>query len=279
MRGRKTLKRRRSVIFRVVPIFLAGGIGYLFGGLQISPLRSTDLSAAESVALRFPDAWNNAASAAKAAPQWTMMSVNAANVAGDAQLALLSPEPMIPQNVSQANSPAISDTSSPSGAQVPMQLASLETVSSSSAADQSAPVQATLPTPRPAPVALAQPISHAKVATAAVVHPHVINRPGYMLDDAQIASIKERLHLTRDQEEMWPAVEAALRNMAYTHVQDARAVRGGSSNAQVAAVDPDSVQGLKSAAVPLIMSFNADQKEEVRNIVHVMGLDQLASQF
>ena len=40
-----------------------------------------------------------------------------------------------------------------------------------------------------------------------------------MLDDAQIASIKERLHLTPDQEEMWPAVEAALRNMAYLHAQ------------------------------------------------------------
>jgi hypothetical protein len=31
--------------------------------------------------------------------------------------------------------------------------------------------------------------------------------------------------------------------------------------------------------VPLILSFNAEQKEEVRNIAHVMGLDQLASQF
>jgi hypothetical protein len=281
MRRRKTLKRSRSVTVRVVPILLAGGIGYLIGGLHTSGLRNTDLSAAELVALRFPDAWNNAASAAKAAPQWAMMSVSAANVAGDAQLALLSPEPMIPQTVSQ-NPPTTSDAAPTSGTQVPLQLASLETAGSSSAADQSAPAQATLPTPRAAPAALAQPISRPKAVAAApasVPHPHVVNRPGYMLDDAQIASIKERLHLTPDQEEMWPAVEAALRNMAYTHVQDARAVRGGSSNAAVAAVDPDAVQGLKSAAVPLIMSFNADQKEEVRTIVHVMGLDQLASQF
>ena len=48
------------------------------------------------------------------------------------------------------------------------------------------------------------------------------NRPGYMLDDAQIASIKERLHLTPDQQQMWPAVEAALRNIAYTRAQQAR---------------------------------------------------------
>ena len=39
------------------------------------------------------------------------------------------------------------------------------------------------------------------------------------------------------------------------------------------------VQGLKSAAMPLIMSFNDEQKDEVRSLAHVMGLDQLASQF
>ena len=43
--------------------------------------------------------------------------------------------------------------------------------------------------------------------------------------------------------------------------------------------DSAEVKGLKSAAAPLIMSFNAEQKEEVRNIVHVMGLDRLAAQF
>ncbi len=101
-----------------------------------------------------------------------------------------------------------------------------------------------------------------------------------MLNDAQIASIKERLHLTPDQERMWPAVEAALRNIAYTHAQEARGARRvPGTAAQTAAVDPNAVQGLKSAAVPLIMSFNAEQKDEVRNLVHVMGLDQLASQF
>jgi hypothetical protein len=39
------------------------------------------------------------------------------------------------------------------------------------------------------------------------------------------------------------------------------------------------VQDLKSAATPLILSFNEEQKEQVRSIAHVMGLDQLASQF
>ena len=77
---------------------------------------------------------------------------------------------------------------------------------------------------------------------------------------------------------MWPAVEAALRNMAYKRTQQA-AARGPARNAQAAAVDPEAVEGLKSAAVPLIMSFSSEQKEEVRSLAHVMGLDQLASQF
>jgi len=29
----------------------------------------------------------------------------------------------------------------------------------------------------------------------------------------------------------------------------------------------------------LIMSFNDEQKQEVRDVAHVMGLDQLAAQF
>jgi hypothetical protein len=115
---------------------------------------------------------------------------------------------------------------------------------------------------------------------AAAVHRHLNDRPGFVLNDAQIASIKERLHLTPDQEEMWPAVEAALRNLAYTRAREARR-KNEPADAELASTDQNSaeVQGLKSAAIPLLMSFNSEQKDEVRNIAHVMGLDQLASQF
>ena len=53
------------------------------------------------------------------------------------------------------------------------------------------------------------------------------------------------------------------------------------NNRQSLTLDPNSaaVQDLKSAAVPLIMSFDDDQKNEVRSLAHVMGLDKLASQF
>ena len=54
---------------------------------------------------------------------------------------------------------------------------------------------------------------------------HAANRPGYMLDDTQIASIKQRLRLTPDQERMWPAVEVALRNIAFARARDATPTR------------------------------------------------------
>ena len=69
-----------------------------------------------------------------------------------------------------------------------------------------------------------------------------------------------------------------MRNMTYARAQQARGAPRR-SRTQAAAVDPDAVQGLKSAAVPLIMSFSGEQKDEVRDLVHAMGLDQLASQF
>ena len=102
-----------------------------------------------------------------------------------------------------------------------------------------------------------------------------------LLNDAQIASIKRRLHLTPDQESMWPAVEAALRNVAYAQTRNAHHHGAPASTAQLASTDPESVevQGLKSAAIPLIMSFSDQQKNEVRNLAHVMGLDKLASEL
>jgi hypothetical protein len=107
------------------------------------------------------------------------------------------------------------------------------------------------------------------------------NRHGFVLNDAQIASIKSRLHLSPDQEQMWPAVEAALRSIAYSKSRDGRRKGGGATSAEVASLDPygPEVQGLKSAAFPLIMSFSDEQRSEVRGIAHVMGLDQLASQL
>jgi len=109
--------------------------------------------------------------------------------------------------------------------------------------------------------------------------PRANGRPNAVLNDAQIATIKKRLKLTPDQEQMWPAVEVALRNMSYSK----KPQHGGSvaPSKQLASIDPEGseVQNLKSAAFPLLMSFNSEQKKEVRSLVQVIGLDKLANQF
>jgi hypothetical protein len=251
---------RRKTVFkrgRAVSIVVAGGVAYLIHGWSAVALRNTELTATQAVALRFPQDWDNAS--AIAAPPAAAPATSSAMVMGSAKFALLSPEPMIPQ----ATVP-----------QAMVQMAMAEQPGSSPLPDATMPLQ-----PKPAAAQVAR-----ETRTAAVpAHRRndINNRPGFMLNDAQIASIKERLHLTADQETMWPAVEAALRNIAYVRAQDAHRRGAPASAAQVASADPDSVevQGLKSAAIPLLMSFNAEQKDEVRNLAHVMGLDQLASQF
>jgi hypothetical protein len=51
MRRKRAFNRGRLVL-----IALAGGIGYLLGGWHAATPRNTDLSPAQSVALRFPNA-------------------------------------------------------------------------------------------------------------------------------------------------------------------------------------------------------------------------------
>jgi hypothetical protein len=97
-----------------------------------------------------------------------------------------------------------------------------------------------------------------------------------VLNNAQIASIRERLRLSSYQDQLWPPVESALRDINFRKDPKAK-----SPVKTAAAIDPDStsVQRLKSAAVPLIMSFNDDQKQEVRTLLRLMGLENLATQF
>ena len=103
--------------------------------------------------------------------------------------------------------------------------------------------------------------------------PREIKQSNNVFNDAQISSIKSRLKLTADQQRHWPGIEAALHNITYKK----DAARGGKS----AAVDPNSpgVQQLKSAAMPLLFSFSEEQKNEVRQLARLMGLEQVASSF
>jgi hypothetical protein len=139
---------------------------------------------------------------------------------------------------------------------------------------------------RPAPVVAAavpvptrRPVQLASIASKPAIPAHSLTRPGAVLNDAQISSIKRRLNLTPEQERMWPSVEAALRNLSYAK---ASPHHGGHDAAQaVAQIDPNSadVQNLKSAAMPLVMSFSGDQMRELQSISRVAGLDKLVPNF
>jgi hypothetical protein len=133
--------------------------------------------------------------------------------------------------------------------------------------------------PPPAP-----PTAAAKPQTPAAPARHVSSRPGSVLNYAQIASIKKRLNLTPDQEPLWPAVETALRNVSY--VGKAREIKvaslgNGTGAGPMTYIDTNSaeVQQLKSAALPLIMRLNDEQKLQVKSMIYIMGLESVASLF
>jgi hypothetical protein len=212
--------------------------------LACSPVEAKDLTPAQVVAQRFPAAWNPAPPPAKTAS------------AAD-QHSLFNPAP------TYGLASAESRPATPSGL---MAYADPEqsTVVEKSVRRSASPV---LP---PAERASA-PAPQAKVAPKPAKPAAPTNT---ILNDSQIASIKTRLRLTPSQEYYWPGVEQALRGIAY------RMNKGG-SHGKAAAIDPNSpeVQQLKSAAIPLLMSFNDEQKNEVRQLAYVMGLEKLAQAF
>ena len=96
-----------------------------------------------------------------------------------------------------------------------------------------------------------------------------------LLSDVQIAGIKERLRLSSSQESYWPAVETALRAVA----RKIHATRKADPNTSGLPIDPDAeeVQQLKSAAMPLLFQLREDQKQEVRTLARLIGLEKVAS--
>jgi hypothetical protein len=103
-------------------------------------------------------------------------------------------------------------------------------------------------------------------------------KPYALLSDNQIAGIKQRLRLSSDQEYYWPAVEKALRAVA----RKIHSTRQADPHVAAAMpIDPDSaeVQQLKSAAMPLLFQLREDQKQEVRTLARLIGLEKVAAQI
>jgi hypothetical protein len=126
-----------------------------------------------------------------------------------------------------------------------------------------------------APAAMpAAPLAAAKPKLVAKLAPQ---KSYALLSDAQIAGIKERLRLSSSQEYYWPAVETALRAIA----RKIHATRQADPKAVGVPIDPDAeeVQQLKSAAMPLLFQLREDQKQEVRTLARIIGLEKVAAQI
>ena len=215
---------------------------------------TTPASAADTLAVRFPAQTPVAGTPAQ--PQVDQRRA-------DADRALFIPSATYPPTL--AMSRAAPPPASPAPAAAPKLAAPPQ---------PAAPVQTSqgdaAPTHRLGPQ-LASASSRPASVPAARIQAHSPN----VLNDAQIASMKQRLKLTPEQERMWPSVEAALRKLAYAKSQDR------SRRDPFAGIDPSSseVSDLKWAAFPLVMSFSEDQRRELIDLAHVAGLEKLVPQF
>jgi hypothetical protein len=118
------------------------------------------------------------------------------------------------------------------------------------------------------------------VAPSVPAKPRAASKPApqksyALLSDVQIAGIKERLKLSAVQESYWPAVETALRAVA----RKINTTRQADLSTGSIPIDPDSaeVQELKSAAMPLLFQLREDQKDEVRKLARIIGLEKVAA--
>jgi len=180
---------------------------------------------------------------------------------------------------------AVTTLPSAFGAQTPGLKEPLrQAYASSSAADLEAAAAVTSALPASssalAPISLVPPGLNPDSTPVGPPKPKAVAKPqppkSYsVLSDAQIAGIRDRLRLTSDQESYWPAVESALRAVA-RRIQVARLSNPNAGNMPI---DPDSqeVQQLKSAAMPLLFQLREDQKDEVRRLARVIGLDKVAA--
>ena len=252
---------------------LAGlGIAVIAGLLAawgVSPVETSEIAPSDIVALRFPADWMNAEAttgAAQAAPAPASFRLASASDTRIDTAMLFGPRqtfatPMAAASAApvmqpRAVAPAASETNVPPAPKTEIK----------------AEPKPAVPTRSLAAAAPRKPAPRAKKDS------------GELFNDAQLASIKGRLKLSEYQEQYWPPVESALRAIGQRVAQGGvpkTSAMGYASETRLAQIDPDSaeVQQLKSAAFPLIMSMNDDQKQQVRMLAHVMGLERVASSF
>jgi hypothetical protein len=250
MRGRS--QHSGIQILACFAVLAAAGGGGLAAGFTVKPAMTADsamvvadISPSDTVNLRFPADW--------AEPEGDVPPRTMAFASADGSLTLFSPRPILPVAVSATSLggesvEATAPPEPPAKAKPVIAAASIAPVKMALASVTSKPV--TLPPPAARPV----------------------QRSNAVLNESQIASVKRRLNLTPDQERYWPAVAAELRKMEYKKDKSAQGSR-------MAAIDMSKmdVDGLKSAGFPLVMSFNEDQRRELRSLAHLLGLEKVMS--
>jgi hypothetical protein len=262
-------RKRGLAGLAVLGITVVAGLLAAWG---VTPVETSEIVPADVVALRFPADWmiETTGTAQAEAPAATPASFQLAS-AGDMRLdtgLMFSPR----QTYATPMQPA--------AAPVP-QSSAFAPVAAAPAVKAEAKVD-----PKPATKPETKAVAPTRSIAAAPQHKPAARKKdsGELFNEAQLASIKTRLKLSQSQEQYWPPVENALRaigrSVAHGTPPKTTAL-GYASESRVAQIDPDSaeVQELKSAAFPLIMSMNDDQKQQVRNIAHVMGLERVAASF
>lgn len=88
-----------------------------------------------------------------------------------------------------------------------------------------------------------------------------------LLDDKQIASIKQRLRLTKAQLELWPPVEKALKDLLEL-LHDRRRQPAE----KVLAANSDAVKRLTDVGAPFFAKLRPEQRSEVKSLARMVGL-------
>jgi hypothetical protein len=122
----------------------------------------------------------------------------------------------------------------------------------------------------PAPAATSDELPQPPPSKTAIVKPG--KSTNVLLNDAQIAHLKERLKLSSTQEPYWPEIEAALRDVVKQIYEANKKARGTTVPINTTTAE---VERLKTAAIPLLMRLRPDQKNEVLMLARIIGMDKM----
>ena len=217
----------------------------------------------------------------------TIIAMTCLLVVGAAATSILSRD-SVPAARSEMASPVVtSPVANRQSKQDRLAVAALATASfepPQATASPSEPLRQAFASSAPADIEMPKMAAPAAMPAAPLVppKPKLVAKPApqktyALLSDVQIAGIKDRLRLSSSQEYYWPAVETALRAVA----RKIHATRQADPKATGIPIDPDAeeVQQLKSAAMPLLFQLREDQKQEVRTLARLIGLEKVAAQI